>query len=422
MIDPTLIRTNPEIFKEAARKKRANFDVDEFLRVDEAYRSLLTKVEEGRASQNAFNKELPKFSGEEKAKKIAEMKDFAITLKSQETELEALKGSYQALLYRAPGIPTHEVPEGKDDSENVELKKVGELPKFGFEPKDHVTLGKALNILDIERGVKIAGTKNYFLKGNGARLQHAVLQAAIQFITDRGYTLFEPPHLVKYEAMLGTGYFPGGEDQAFALDDRDAGKFLIGTAEVPVTSAHMDEIVTDLPKRYAGYSPCYRREAGTYGKDTQGLYRIHQFYKVEQVVLCEASEETSRKFHLELLKNAEDFLQALEIPYRVVAVCTGDMGLGQVFKHDIESWMPSRSSYGETHSCSTFHEFQARRLGLRYRNEKGETRYCHTLNNTLVASPRILIPLLELNQNSDGSVNIPKILQPYMGGIQKITA
>ena len=256
------------------------------------------------------------------------------------------------------------------------------------------------------------------------RLEQAVLALAMDLMQRKGYTLMACPHIVKYDAMMGTGYFPGGEEMAYHLDERDAEFYLIGTSEVSVCSYHLDEILEahTLPRRYAGFSPCYRREAGTYGKDTQGLYRIHQFYKVEQVIICKADAAESAKMHAELLANAEELMQLLELPYRVVDVCSGDMGQGQVYKNDIEAWMPSRQSWGETHSCSTFYDFQARRLKLRYRAEAGETKYCHTLNNTLIASPRILIPLLENNQNSDGSVTVPKALRPFMGGQELIKA
>jgi seryl-tRNA synthetase len=227
-----------------------------------------------------------------------------------------------------------------------------------------------------------------------------------------------PPHLVGYQAMMGTGYFPGGEEMAYQLDDRDKGTFLIGTSEVPLCAYHGDEVFSksELPKRYAGLSPCYRREAGTYGKDTQGLYRVHQFFKVEQVVICVADEKQSLIYHEELLTNAELFLQSLELPYRVVIVCAGDMGQGQVWKHDIECWMPSRKNWGETHSCSSLHAFQARRLNMKYKNDDGKNIFCFTLNNTLVATPRVLIPLIEIHQTSDGKVRIPAVLRPYMGG------
>ena len=423
MIDVTHLRDHPESYAEAARKKRVSFNVQEFLSLDDTYRELKTEVEQVRAHQNSVSKLIPTLKGDEKASKLAEMKELSAALKEKEATLKQTEDEWKKLLLRAPGIPLSEVPEGKDDSENVESHRWGNAPTFSFEPKDHIELGKNLGIIDVERGVKIAGARNYFLKGAGSALHHAVLQASLSFLSKRGYTRVEPPHVVNYAAMMGTGYFPGGEEQAYKLDDRDPDRFLIGTSEVSVCAAHMDEVLNlpELPKRYAGYSPCYRREAGTYGKDTHGLYRIHQFYKVEQVVICRNDAAESAKFHAELLKNAEDFLQLLELPYRVVKVCTGDMGLGQVFKHDIECWMPSRKSFGETHSCSTFYEFQARRLNLRYRDEQGKMTFCHTLNNTHIASPRVLIPLLENNQEPDGSIRIPKALQPFMDGQTKIS-
>ncbi|MEI6518263.1 MAG: serine--tRNA ligase, partial [bacterium] len=275
-----------------------------------------------------------------------------------------------------------------------------------------------------ERGVKVAGARSYFLKGDGMRLQHAMMSLSLDVLHRAGYTLMDPPHIVKYEAMVSTGYFPGGEEMAYHLDQRDEGLHLIGTSEVPVASYHSDEILSleELPKRYAGYSPCYRREAGAYGKDTHGLYRVHQFYKVEQVIFCKADPDESMKLHQELLANAEQIMQLLELPYRVVDVCTGDMGQGQVYKNDIEAWMPSRKGYGETHSCSSFYEFQARRLNTRYKDTNGKNVFCHTLNNTCIASPRILIPFLENHQNEAGTISIPKALRPYMGGQELITA
>jgi seryl-tRNA synthetase len=314
----------------------------------------------------------------------------------------------------------------------VEIKKWGAFPEFAFTPKDHITLGEELDIIDVPRGVKIAGSRSYFLKGDGARLEMAVLQFTLDHLGKKGYTPFIPPVLANYEAMMGTSYFPGGEEQAYAVGvqkEKDGatesdGVWLIGTSEVSVASYHSGETLelSSLPKRYCGISNCFRREAGTYGKDTKGLYRIHQFQKVEQVVLCENDPEVSAVMHKELLNNAEEVLQALKLPYRVVDVCTGDMGRGQVYKNDIETWMPSRNSYGETHSCSTFYEFQSRRLNIKYVDRDGIKKFVHTLNNTCIASPRILIPILEIYQNPDGSVTIPEALRPYMSNREKIKA
>ena len=312
------------------------------------------------------------------------------------------------------------MPVGADESENVELRREGELPQFDFEMKDHVQLGAALDIVDIPRGVKLAGSRNFILKGAGAMLHQAILRLAIDRMIAKGYTLMTVPVLVNESVMCGTGYFPVGRDQAY-LVERDQ-MSLVGTAEVPLTAYHSDEVLdeADLPRKYVALSTCFRREAGAAGKDTYGLYRIHYFDKVEQVVLCRNDEQASIAHHADILANAEDVLRALELPYRVVNVCTGDLGQGQVQKFDIETWMPSRQSYGETHSASRFYEFQARRLNMRYRDADGAVRFCHTLNNTVIASPRILIPMLEIHQNADGSVTIPAALRPYMGGMAKI--
>jgi seryl-tRNA synthetase len=422
MIDLHDLRERPEEYQRACEKKRINLDIKAFLELDTEYRKLRSEIEATRAQQNAFSKELPKLSGPEKEAKLAEMKTVADRLHEGRAKFKDLEEKWTRLQLLLPSIPLDRVPVGKDDSENVPQRSWGDVPVPGFEIRDHVRLGKELDILDIERGVKVAGARSYFLKGDGARLQHAVMSLAMDVLHKKGYTLMDPPHIVTYEAMMSTGYFPGGEEMAYHLDERDNGFYLIGTSEVPVASYHANEILSldELPKRYAGYSPCYRREAGAYGKDTYGLYRVHQFYKVEQVVLCKADPEESMRFHNELLSNAETVMQLLELPYRVVDVCTGDMGQGQVYKNDIEAWMPSRKAYGETHSCSSFYDFQARRLQTRYKDTSGKNVFCYTLNNTCIASPRLLIPLLENHQNADGSVTIPKALRPYMGGQESI--
>ncbi len=422
MIDLSDLRKRPESYAEACRKKNIKFDVHAFLDLDSRFRSVKAAVEALRSQQNAFSKQLPRLAEAEKAEKLAEMKELSTKLKEEEQVLRELEESWTQGQLQIPGIPLDKVPLGKDDSENKEVRRWGEPPKFKFKAKDHVQIAEGLGLLDIERGVKIAGGRSYFLKGNAVRLQHALMSLALDTLHKKGYVLMDPPHIVKYEAMMGTGYFPGGEEAAYRLDERDADFYLIGTSEVAVASYHQDEILdaAKLPLRYAGYSPCYRREAGTYGKDTHGIYRIHQFYKVEQVIICKNDIDESTRMHAELLTNAEEMMQLLGLPYRVVDVCTGDLGLGQVYKNDIEAWMPSRNSYGETHSCSTFLDFQARRLGMRYKDADGKNIYCHTLNNTLLASPRILIPLLEIHQNEDGSVTIPQCLRPYLGGQDRL--
>ena len=305
---------------------------------------------------------------------------------------------------------------GKDDGDNVQVKTWGEKPQFDFKPKDHVDLGESLDIIDIPRGVKLAGSRSYILKGDGARLEQALMRFTYDLLIERGFTPLAVPVLVTEDCMEGTGYFPVGREQAYCVEKDELA--LVGTSEVALTSYHAGEMLkeADLPVRVMAQSTCFRREAGTYGKDTRGLYRVHQFQKIEQVIIAENDPAKSEAYHTELLENAEAVMQALGLPYRVVYVCTGDLGQGQLRKHDIETWMPSRESFSETHSCSTFHEFQARRLKMRYKTADGKKLHCYTLNNTAIASPRVMIPLLECHQQADGSIAIPEVLQPYMGG------
>lgn len=424
MIDLHDLRKNPARYQEACDRKRIKFDVASFLQLDERYRSVKAEFESLRSKQNSFSKELPKLMGQAKADGLEEMKLLSSRVKEFTATLKEVEEDWQRKQLMIPSVPREDVPDGASDKDNVEIARYGETPQFSFEIKDHVQIGESLKLFDIERGVKVSGSRNYFLTGDGVRLQRAVLSLAMDMLHSKGYQLMDPPHIVKYQAMMGTGYFPGGEEQAYHLDSRDEDLYLIGTSEVPVCAFHADEILDAdrLPLKYAGFSPCYRREAGTYGKDTHGIYRIHQFYKVEQVVICRADQAESNRLHAELLSNAEELVKKLELPYRVVAVSSGDMGQGQVYKNDIEAWMPSRNSYCETHSCSSFYDFQSRRLGIRYKDENGKNVYCYTLNNTCVASPRILIPLLEVHQQKDGSVTIPSALRPYMGGQEKLEA
>ena len=378
------------------------------------------ELQDVRTAQNAAGKEIAKLTGDAKAAAIDRMKQAKDRAKALDDRIGQLEPTFDELMLLVAQPAAPDVPIGRDDSDNVEIRTEGTIRRFDFEPKDHVQLGEALDIIDIPRGVKLAGTRNFALKGAGARLHQSVLRLALDHIIDKGFEPLTVPVLVNESAMYGTGYFPTGRDDAY-LCERDA-MSLVGTAEVPITAFHADEVLdaADLPKTYAALSTCFRREAGAAGKDTYGLYRIHYFDKVEQVVLCRNDEAESLRFHREILANAEGVLQALELPYRVVNCCTGDLGIGNVQRFDIETWMPSRSGYGETHSASRYYEFQARRLNIRYRDAAGVLRYVHTLNNTVIASPRILISLLELYQNADGTVTVPRALRPYMGGMERI--
>ena len=440
MLDIKFIRENAGLVKQAAADKHIPCDVDRLIEVDKKRRELQVELdglrtrikEDGQKVGLLRNPKSPWYQRAlSEGKCEAEIKDEAnriqaelSEIKPRVKELEEQEGptleEFEQLMLTIPQPADPNVPTGKDDTENVELRVVGELPSFDFEPKDHVTLGTDLGIIDIERGVKLGGSRNYILRGDGALLHQAVLRLAQDMMVDRGYTPMVVPVLVREEVMYGTGYFPTGRDQAY-LCERDA-LSLVGTAEVPLTAYHTDEILTaaDLPIKLCAESTCFRREAGAAGKDTYGLYRIHLFDKVEQVIICRNDVEESKKFHAEILANAEAVMQRLGLPYRVVSVCTGDLGMGQVEKYDIETWMPSRESYGETHSASRFYEFQARRLKLRYRDGTKKVRFCHTLNNTVIASPRVLIPILELYQNADGTVTIPEALRPYMGNRERI--
>ena len=422
MIDIKLIRSDPDKYAQAAKNKNMPADITALLQADSELLGLNQQLQDARTEQNLAGKQIAELIGQDKVDAIMAVKSLKTTIAELEEKIEQFEPKFNDLMLLVAQPAADDVPLGKDDTENIELRTVGEIPSFDFKLKDHVELGEALDIIDIPRGVKLAGSRNFILKGSGAMIHQAVLRLAIDQMLAKGYQLMTVPVLVNEDVMYGTGYFPLGRDQAY-LAERD-NKSLVGTAEVPLTAYHSDEILdaVDLPKKYIAVSTCFRREAGAAGKDTRGLYRIHTFDKVEQVIIAPNDRDQSIAYHQEILANSEDVLKALELPYRVVNVCTGDLGQGQVQKFDIETWMPSRDSYGETHSASRFYEFQARRLNIRYRDEEGKVQFCHTLNNTVIASPRILIPLLELNQNADGSINVPQALRPYMGGLEKIEA
>jgi seryl-tRNA synthetase len=420
MLEIAFIREFPDLVKAGAKKKRIQVDVDRLLDVDRQRRALITEIEQLRAERNRKSKLVSSLPPHEREALLAETRVITEQLRHSETALVPLEAEFESLMLQVPNVPAADVPEGLTEADNVEVRRWGEPPSFSFAPRDHVELGEALDLIDIKRAVRIAGTRTYYLKNEAVLLELAVLRFTLDHMIRRGFTPMLVPHLVKDEAMIGTAYFPGGEEQAYRVE-KDAVN-LIGTAEVPLTAYHYDEIMSEaeLPKRYVGMSACYRREAGTYGRDTRGIYRIHQFHKVEQVIICAADEQVSIAEHEAIVRHAEEVLQALRLPYRVVNVCGGDLGAPQVKKYDIETWMPSRNAYGETHSASRFYDFQARRLKLRYRNRQGRVQYAHTLNNTVIASPRILIPILEIYQQEDGSVSVPEVLRPYMSGIERI--
>jgi seryl-tRNA synthetase len=422
MIDIKEIRLDPQLFKEAAKAKGFDVDIDALLEVDNKLKSCKQRLQDISTEKNRIGKSIPTLSGDEKQSALSTLANLKIEDEQCNNLIKQAQPDFDNFMLHVPQPADDDVPLGADDTQNVEIRKEGQVRKFDFEPKDHIELGLALDIIDIERGVKIAGSRNYFLKGDGALLHWAILQFAIDFMVSKGYTPLSVPLLAKDETMRGTGYFPGSEEQTYQME-RDS-LSLVGTAEVPLTAYHSGEILKaeQLPRKYIAMSSCFRREAGAAGKDTHGLYRIHQFDKVEQVIVCKNDPDESAMFHDEILSNAEGMMQALELPYRIVNVCSGDLGRGQAKKFDIEAWMPSRKSYCETHSASKFYEFQARRMNLRYKDPATKKNlFCHTLNNTVVASPRILIPILELYQNADGSVNIPFALRPYMQNKEKIT-
>lgn len=423
MLDIRLIRENPELVQTVAKQKGIEVSIEELLKHDAERRKTLQELEQFRSQRNTLSQTMPQLAKAGKKEEMEQTKAQVREINGRITELEAHLGEVEAqlntLLLVVPNIISPDTPIGETDADNVEVRRVGEPPTFAFEALDHVALGEKYDLFDIPRGVKVAGTRNYFLKGAGLYLHRAVQQLAIDLLTDRGFTAMDVPLMVREEMMTNTGFFPLGRDQSYEIAEEN--KFLVGTSEVPLVSYFGGEIVdVGQPIRVAGVSNCFRSEAGSAGRDTRGLYRVHQFAKVEQVVICKNDLDESERMLQEIVRNAEDLLQLLELPYRVVAVCTGDIGQGVYKKYDIETWMPSRESYGETQSASNLLEFQARRSNIRWRDENGQLHFCHTLNNTAVATPRILIPLLENHQRADGSIHVPQALRKYMNGIEEI--
>lgn len=417
MLDIKFIRENVDLVKDAVRKKHIDdVDIDKLIEVDDKRREILQEVEEKRAKQNTYNDRIAQASDEqERNKLIEEMRELKEDLQKKEEQLKEVTQEWQQLMVRVPNVPDVSVPEGEDDNENEEVRRWGETPRFDFDPKSHTELLELMDGADFERGSKVSGFRGYYLKNAGVHLTFALWHLAYDwFLKNCGYTPFIAPSLVRREALVGTGFLPQGEEDLYKTQDDT---FLAGTSEVAMMGYHMDETFKkeELPKKYFAFSPCYRREAGSYGKDTKGLMRVHEFFKFEQVILCEADHEESVKWHEWINANTENFMRELNIPHRVVVNCGGDLGLGQVKKYDIELWVPSEQQYREISSASYFHDYQTRRLNIKYRDANGESRYAHSLNSTAMPTPRILISLLENNQKSDGTIAVPEPLQPYLG-------
>lgn len=409
MLSIDFIRQNREKVIEAAKNKNREVDIDRILELDEDRRQYIVQVERLREERNVLAKSQ---LTEEVKVQGKEIKD---EIRAVEEKLTTIEIELNDLLLHVPNIPLPEVPVGKDASGNQVLRTWGDPTAFDFVPKSHIELAESLNLIDLKRGSKVSGFRGYFLKNQAAQLHITLMNWVLQKLVMKGYTPLVAPSIVKGFAFYGTGQFPWGETEVYKLNDEDA--YLAGTAEVPVTAYFADETLMhkDLPKKFVAFSPCFRREAGSYGKDMKGLYRLHEFWKIEQVILCEADLHMARTMHEELQSNCEEILGELEIPYRVMLMCTGDMGEPQIKKYDTEAWMPSRAAYGETMSNSIMGDFQTRRLKIKYKDKKGESHFAYSLNNTAIASPRLLIALFENHQQKDGSITIPKALQKYCG-------
>lgn len=431
MVDRKDLVENPETYRRAAELKGVRVDIDRILTLERERVTAQQEYERLRGDQNELSKQIGRAKDPAERESMKERAGaLKLPMKDAEEQMKLAEAEVEPLLLTVPQPPDSDVPVGKDASENIVLYRWGQPRKFDFKPKTHLELGEALDLLDFPAGVRIAGSRSYFLKGAGAELHNAVLRLAVDMMVhERGFTQLTVPVLVRDDAMRGTGFFPAGREQAYrvgeANEDGDEIRYLTGTAEVALTAYHYDQVLDEssLPKKYVAVSTCFRREAGTYGKDTAGLYRVHQFDKCEQVVICRNDVEESRRWHQEMLSYSEELLKRLKLPYRVIQCCTGDIGVKNASMMDVETWMPSRqngddpdSGYGETHSASRLYEFQARRLKLRYKAADGKLRFCHTLNNTVVASPRILVPILENYQNEDGTITVPEVLRPYMNG------
>lgn len=414
MLDIKFIKENADLIKEAARKKRIKFDVDELLQIDETRLETLSLVENLRAEQNKISDKVAGIKdATERETLIKEMRALKEHLKQKEDELKEILKKWQRLMLEVPNVPDMSVPDGASEDDNAELKTWGRKPEFSFETKSHIELMQALDMVDLERGTKVHGFRGYFLKNDGARLSWAIWNYAMDFFGAKNFIPFIVPAIVRKEHFYGTGHLPSGAEDLYVTQDGD---YLSGTAEVSMMAFHANETLLkdELPKRYLAFSPCYRREAGSHGKDTKGLIRVHEFYKLEQLILCEANHAESVKFHEEMNRNTEEFIESLKLPYRQIVISTGDLKSAHVKSYDTELWIPSEKQYREIASASYYHDFQSRRFNIRY-NDDGVKRYVHSLNATAIPTPRALVAIIENFQEEDGSIRVPEVLQPYLG-------
>jgi seryl-tRNA synthetase len=416
MLDKRFIRENPDVVKHAVQVKGVDLDVDELLHLDQLNRKLQYEVDEAQARRKSFSKEFARADEQRRTQLRAEHEAFDAQLRDLRERLAETSARLQSLLLVTPGIPWEGAPVGADESANVPIKTWGAKPEFDFAPLDHVELVEKRGWAEFERARRVAGERAYALCGDLVFLERAVHSYALDLLRQRQFVPVSVPSLVKEAPLVGTGMFPKAREETYELP-ADA-LFLAGTAEVALVGLHSGEILDKnrLPILYAGYSPCFRREIGSASRDVRGLLRVHQFEKVEQFVICQADVEESARWHSVLLDCAEQILQDFGLHYEVVETCTGDMGLGKFRMNDINTWFPSLDRFRETHSCSTLHDWQARRANLRYRDEDGSVKFVHTLNNTAVATPRLLAALVENHQTADGQVRVPEVLRPYLGG------
>ncbi|MCX6786666.1 MAG: serine--tRNA ligase [Candidatus Kaiserbacteria bacterium] len=414
MLDIKFIRENADIVKAGAVKKHIEVDIDKLLAVDDERKRIRQELDAKRAEQIRRSNEMPRMKDLEREKLLDAMQQLKAGMAEEEERLKKVMIEWQQLMLTVPNIPDMSVPDGESDADNLEVKKYGTATEFSFTPKNHVDLTEALDIADFQRGSKVAGFRGYFLKGDGVLLANAVWQLALKHFSAKEMTLMSVPSLVRRESFMGTGYLPQGEEDLYKTQD---GEFLAGTAEVATMGYHMNETLDadTFPIKFLSFSPCFRREAGAHGKDVCGLIRVHEFFKWEQVILCKAEHDESVRLHEWINRNTEEFVELLKIPYHTVANCGGDLGLGQVKKYDIELWVPGENKYREISSASYFHDFQTRRLNIRYRDNEGNMRFPHSLNSTAIPTPRILVSIIENYQQADGTIKVPDALVPYVG-------